>query len=336
MKKKSTRKISIETSTKLVTFLRGLDEGKRTALFQELFLLHGVELKLNPVGMLVVKASKPTSDLVYANLQALNKSKEAISIEKIFKAITTDSQIQDEQESEEFDGKIVLRHKNNHTTVVEPKTENQLKFISNILSHKVIYGLGSAGTGKTFIATAVALKMLEVRRISKIIISRPAVSAVEDIGYLPGSADEKLEPFMLPILAILAELIGRERRDELIQKGVIEILPLGFARGMTIGNRDGVIAIIDEAQNLTFSQHKLILTRLGSHPESKLIMAGDNRQSDLRTQEKDTLSLIDSILKKSKYYASVIFTNKDVVRSPVVQEILELIEDYEDGRKKNK
>ncbi len=189
--------------------------------------------------------------------------------------------------------------------------------------------MGSAGTGKSYIAIAVGLKMLELKLVHKMIISRPPLETGQSLGFLPGDVNAKMEMFLIPIYNILAELVGKERRDKYIADGAIEILPIGHMRGTSWGARDGVYVCVDEVQNMDFIQHKLVLTRIGSHPNSRVVLCGDQRQSDLRNG-KDTLSLIHSIIKPSKYVGSTIFNRNDVVRSEAVKDILGLIEDYED------
>lgn len=338
MKKKSTRKISIETSTKLVTFLKNLDDDKRIELFKELFLKHGVELKLNPVGMLVVKASKPTSEAIYANLQALNKAKGPITFEGIYNAIVSEKEVVEEPE-EELDPDstqwthIEFREKSGNTISIKPKTENQQLLVNEILNKKVIFANGASGTGKTMISVCVALKLLEKKAIKKIWITRPNLPS-ESFGFLPGNIDEKMLPFFLPIYNIIDNLIGKDRRVALIEKGSIEILPVAFARGMNIGTTQPEILIVDESENLTLKQMFLMLSRIGADRNSKIILSGDSYQSDLGGKDDKSLVKVEKILKGLPSVAFITFNKNDVVRSKEVQEIVERFEKYEEDKNK--
>ena len=331
--KKSTRKLSLESTGTLAKFFGKISNEERRNIFTEIFNKHGVEIKINAVGMIIIKTNNDKSEYIYQNFAKLNKAKDTITPQLIMQAITDkELEVQEEPVSEEeMTIAIELKHlKAGLTTIVRPKTKNQELFLREMLNKKVIFGLGSAGTGKTFLAVAAAIKLYDLRRISKIIISRPVVEAGASIGFLPGTAEEKLGPYVAPIMSILTELIGSERRDKLLRDRVIEIENIGYLRGMTIGARQGVVAIMDEAQNLDFVQHKLLLTRLGSHPESRIIFCGDQKQSDLRFK-KDTLSTVSQLIKRSKFVGTVVFDKADVVRSEAVKDILGLIEDFEDA-----
>lgn len=333
MNKKSIRKITIETQSKLVEFLKEMPDNKRLDLFKELFLNHAVELKLNAVGMLIVKSSKSNAETIYQNLETLGKSKE-ITVEKIVDSISKGTRGEEEPNDEPLPkvwDSISLRHAKNGQTVIKAKTPRQEEAIQKILENKVTMLMGSPGTGKTFLAMAVGLKLLELRKIQKIVVSKPPVESGPGIGFLPGTEQEKMQPYLLSVMSILTELVGAEKRDKLLNDHVVEVQNIGYLRGMTLGNRDSVYCVIDEAQNVDFAGHKLILTRLGGAPESRLIFAGDQKQSDL-VRKKDTLSVIHGIIKDSKYVGSVVFQKEDVVRSPVVKDLLGRIEDFEDAQ----
>lgn len=332
--KKSTRKITIETSSKLVEFLKGLKDTERIGLFKEVFEDHAVELKLNAVGMLIVKASKANAEKIYHNLEVLGKSKE-ISVEKILEAVSKGERGEEEPDNEPLPkvwDSISLRHAKNGSTIIKAKTQRQLEAIEKILGNKVTMLMGSAGTGKSFLALAVGLKLLEMKKVQKIVISKPPVESGPGIGFLPGTQEEKMQPYILSIVSILTELVGAEKRDKLMNDNVVEVQNIGYLRGMTLGNRDSVYCIIDEAQNIDFAQHKLILSRLGSAPDSRIVMCGDQRQSDSRTG-KDTLSIIYNIIKESTYVGAVTFLRSDIVRSAVTKDLMERIETWEDRKK---
>jgi phosphate starvation-inducible PhoH-like protein len=218
---------------------------------------------------------------------------------------------------------------------IQPKTEHQKQLIDGVIGRQIIFANGEAGVGKTFLACAIALKFLEKRMIKKIVITRPAITS-EDFGFLPGDIDEKMSPFLLPINSIFEELIGKEKRDKYIETGAIEILPIAYARGITLGNFEGVITIVDESENVELKNFYLMLTRLGDHPNSKIIFCGDSRQSDLSFNKKNSLDTVAEILKDSPYTSIVTFDKSDVVRSAVVKDIVARFEKYDDEKKKTK
>ncbi len=326
-KKKSTRKISLDVNNSLTEFYSSLDKETKEQLDRTL-RDNEIEFRVNDVGMLVIKTNYEKFKQLNEGISYLKSLKRSIVLDDVNKILQGDFNF-----AEEIDydwSKIELRHyKSSHNTVVVPKTQNQKIFIEQILNKKVILGMGSPGTGKSFIALAVALKLLELGRLKKIIISKPPIESGPSIGFLPGSTDEKISAFSASFMGILTELIGTEKRDKLIKDGTIQIENIGFLRGLSIGTRDSVLFLVDEAQNVEFAQHKMILTRLGSHKESRIVYAGDQKQSDLR-YNKDTLSKIYGIIKESPFVGSTIFQKSDVVRSEVTKDLLGRIEDYEE------
>ena len=199
------------------------------------------------------------------------------------------------------------------------KTYNQSQFVKAINRNDLIFCLGPAGTGKTFLAVLLATTFLKKELVKKIIITRPAVEAGESLGFLPGDLKEKVDPYLMPIYDALDLILGSEQKDKLIEKGIIEIIPLAYMRGRTL---DEAFVILDEAQNTTDKQMLMFLTRLGFN--SKMIVNGDPSQIDLNISRnrsglilaKDKLSDIDSI-------SFIEFNNHDVVRNPLVQTIIE-------------
>lgn len=333
--KKSTRKINLQSSDPLSIFFEGLQEAERGKIFSRLKDMYNVELKINNVGMLIIKCHKDESESINNAFIKLNKlSMKKITLDVIEGALGLAKNTPYDPKSEEEEpsysiNNISFRKKSGEFVNVIPKTENQAKFLEAIFTKKVAFGMGSPGTGKSFLALAASLKLLYSKKIHKIVISKPAIEAGPSIGFLPGSADEKLSAYAASFMGIIAELIGQEQRDKLIETKIIQIENIGFLRGMTLGGRDGVVYILDEAQNADFAQHKMILSRLGNHEESRIIYAGDQRQSDLKNK-KDTLSQIYEIVKGSPYVGAVTFTKEDVVRSEVVKDLLGRIEQYED------
>ena len=205
-----------------------------------------------------------------------------------------------------------------------PRSAVQKKYIEALKSKEIIMALGPAGTGKTYLAVAVAVTMLLDKKIDKIILSRPAVEAGERLGFLPGDMKEKVDPYLQPLYDSLYDLLGYEKIQKKIEIGEIEIAPLAFMRGRTLKN---CFAILDEAQNATKTQIKMFLTRIGEN--SKLVVNGDPSQIDLLNKNSSGLTNSTEILKKLKEIAILEFDQRDVVRNPLVSKIVEAYQENE-------
>ena len=205
-----------------------------------------------------------------------------------------------------------------------PRSAVQKKYIEALKSKEIIMALGPAGTGKTYLAVAVAITMLLDKKIDKIILSRPAVEAGERLGFLPGDMKEKVDPYLQPLYDSLYDLLGYEKIQKKIEIGEIEIAPLAFMRGRTLKN---CFAILDEAQNATKTQIKMFLTRIGEN--SKLVVNGDPSQIDLLNKNSSGLTNSTEILKKLKEIAILEFDQRDVVRNPLVSKIVEAYQENE-------
>ncbi|MBN2504803.1 MAG: PhoH family protein [Bacilli bacterium] len=212
-----------------------------------------------------------------------------------------------------------------HGKPIYPKTLNQKRYINLIEKNTVVFGIGPAGTGKTYLAVLVGLKKLKDGIIKKIVLTRPAVEAGESLGFLPGDLKEKIDPYLKPLYDAMYEILGVKQTEEYIEKGVIEIAPLAYMRGRTLEN---VYVILDEAQNTTVGQMKLFLTRLGFN--SKMIVTGDITQSDLPVRVLSGLVRAADILKNIEGIDIMFFENMDVVRHPLVQTIIERFEHAKD------
>lgn len=199
------------------------------------------------------------------------------------------------------------------------KTLNQYVFVKQTKENDLIFAIGPAGTGKTFIAVMLAINALRKGEVKKIIITRPAVEAGESLGFLPGDLKEKIDPYLMPIYDALDSLLGSEQKDKYIEKGIIEVMPIAYMRGRTL---DEAFIILDEAQNTTDRQMLMFLTRLGFN--SKMIVNGDVTQIDLNIS-KNNSGLVTAInrLKGIEKIGFVEFNNNDVVRNPLVQKIIE-------------
>lgn len=214
---------------------------------------------------------------------------------------------------------------------VKPKTLGQKSYVDQIRKKMIVFGIGPAGTGKTYLAMAMAINALKNNEVNKIILTRPAIEAGENLGFLPGDLQSKVDPYLRPLYDALYQIMGAESFLTNSEKGIIEVAPLAYMRGRTL---DNAYIILDEAQNTTPAQMKMFLTRIGFG--SKVIVTGDRTQKDL---PRDTVSGLEVALKVLRKVDDIGFSfldNNDVVRHPLVQKIVKAYEDYEEGRKGRK
>jgi phosphate starvation-inducible PhoH-like protein len=214
-----------------------------------------------------------------------------------------------------------------HTTrgkPIKPKTIGQKKYIDAIKKNMIVFGIGPAGTGKTYLAMAMAITAFKNNEVQKIILTRPAIEAGEKLGFLPGDLQSKIDPYLRPLYDALYEIMGAESFLKNMEKGLIEVAPLAYMRGRTL---DDAFIILDEAQNTTPSQMKMFLTRIGFG--SKVIVTGDATQKDLAVGTKSGLEVAERILNKIDDIAFIKLSSKDVVRHPLVQKIVKAYEVYE-------
>jgi len=205
--------------------------------------------------------------------------------------------------------------------VITPKSLTQKQYIDAIRNYDIVIGIGPAGTGKTYLAMAMAVAALAKEEVDRIVLTRPAVEAGEKLGFLPGDIFEKVNPYLRPLYDALYDMMDFDRASKLVERGTIEVVPLAFMRGRTLNDS---FVILDEAQNTGSEQMKMFLTRLGYH--SKAVITGDITQVDLPEDRQSGLIEIQSILKGVKGIEFVYFTERDVVRHPLVQEIIKAYE----------
>ncbi len=205
--------------------------------------------------------------------------------------------------------------------VVSPKTGNQKIYIDSIRKNDIVFGIGPAGTGKTYLAVAMAVATLHSGKVRSIILTRPAVEAGEKLGFLPGDLSQKVNPYLRPLYDALNDLLGSERTFDLIEQGIIEIAPLAFMRGRTLSN---AFVILDEAQNTTREQMKMFLTRIGF--DSQAVITGDLTQVDLPSRNQSGLLQARKILSNVEGIGFANFSKDDVVRHPLVQKIINAYE----------
>lgn len=208
---------------------------------------------------------------------------------------------------------------------IKPRSKNQQLYINNISTYDINFGIGPAGTGKTYLAVACAVNALKKDEIRRILLVRPAVEAGERLGFLPGDLAQKVDPYLRPLYDALYEMLGFERVNQLLSKNIIEIAPLAYMRGRTLND---AFIILDESQNTTPKQMKMFLTRIGFN--SKAVITGDITQIDLNQTKTSGLLQVMKILKKVKGISFTIFQPKDIVCHPLVQKIVEAYEKHPD------
>lgn len=218
-------------------------------------------------------------------------------------------------------------YKTHNGEILRPRTDNQKKYVEAILSHDLVFGVGPAGTGKTYLAAVCALRALRAGEVKKIVLTRPIVEAGEKLGYLPGDISEKVDPYLRPLYDAFYALAGADKFRALRAEDAVEIVPLAYMRGRTLEN---AFIILDEAQNTLPEQMKMFLTRMGLR--SKMVITGDVTQIDLAGTRGSGLVLAREILKKAEGVKFVNFNAKDVARHPLVRNILSAYEAWEKGK----
>ncbi|HHR5911425.1 TPA: PhoH family protein [Providencia alcalifaciens] len=215
--------------------------------------------------------------------------------------------------------------------VIKPRTPNQAQYIANILDHDITFGIGPAGTGKTYLAVAAAVDALERQEVRRILLTRPAVEAGEKLGFLPGDLSQKVDPYLRPLYDALFEMLGFEKVEKLIERNVIEVAPLAYMRGRTLND---AFIILDESQNTTIEQMKMFLTRIGFN--SKAVVTGDITQVDLPRGSKSGLRHAIEVLSNVDDLSFNFFHSEDVVRHPVVAKVVMAYEAWEEQGSKRR
>lgn len=291
--------------------------------FKSTFTTRGNAITVKGEGDEINTIEKVFDELVY-----MLKKNGFLNSEDVLQVITlladedlTNFKDKKERQSRNYD---IILHSAKET--IKPKTPTQFEYYQKVLENDIVFAIGPAGTGKTFLAVAMAIAALRRNEVSKIILSRPAVEAGESLGFLPGDLQEKIDPYLKPLTDALQQMLTPEKFKALLEKGVIEIVPLAYMRGRTLNYS---FIILDEAQNATITQMKMFLTRLGVY--SKAIITGDITQVDLPDSKPSGLINAKSILQGIKGIEFVYFTEKDVIRHRLVADIIKAYE-----RKNNK
>jgi len=260
---------------------------------------------------------------VFMNLAELARRGNVLTQQNVDYAIALSAEKKSSREIVEIDSDIVC-----HTISgkpVKPKTVGQKRYVDDMRRKMIVFGVGPAGTGKTYLAIAMAVQAFKNGEVDKIILTRPAIEAGEKLGFLPGDLQSKIDPYLRPLYDALFQIMGADSFAHNMEKGAIEVAPLAYMRGRTL---DNAYIILDEAQNTTPSQMKMFLTRIGFN--SKCIVTGDRTQKDLPFDQVSGLDLALKILRGIDEIGISELTNKDVVRHPLVQKIVEAYEKYEE------
>jgi phosphate starvation-inducible PhoH-like protein len=269
---------------------------------------------------LVQNAAKLLQNLYNETAPIKGKIKE-LDLEDIHLAIAESRMLLQGQWQPEPSGEILIKTKRG---VIKPRGEHQQRYLRNILNHDISFGIGPAGTGKTFLAVAAAVESLERQEVRRILLTRPAVEAGEKLGFLPGDLGQKIEPYLRPLYDALFEMLGFEKAQKLMERNVIEIAPLAYMRGRTLND---AFIILDESQNTTIEQMKMFLTRIGFN--SKAVVTGDVTQVDLPRSTKSGLKHAIEVLSKVPDLSFNYFDSQDIVRHPVVAKVVRAYELWE-------
>lgn len=226
-----------------------------------------------------------------------------------------------DEEKQKSEADFILH--GNNGVAIRARGENQMRIVNEIIKNDLIFAVGPAGSGKTYIAIALAVKALKAREVKRVILTRPAVEAGEKLGYLPGDMKEKLDPYLQPLYDALNDMIPQKRLEALMEEKVIQIAPLAYMRGRTL---DNAFVILDEAQNTTSSQLKMFLTRMGRN--AKFIVTGDTSQIDLPNKSMSGLSETMGFLNDIKGISIVTMNKEDIVRHKLVKDIVEAFDKY--------
>ncbi|MBQ4861068.1 PhoH family protein [Pseudoalteromonas sp. MMG013] len=274
-----------------------------------------------------VKAAMDILKTLYVDTAPVRGEIKEIEPDNVHLAIT-ESKCLEQDTPNSWDKEVYIKTRRG---VIKPRNQNQSQYVANILMHDICFGVGPAGTGKTYLAVAAAVDALERQEIRRILLTRPAVEAGEKLGFLPGDLTQKIDPYLRPLYDALFEMLGFEKVERLIEKNVIEVAPLAYMRGRTLND---AFIILDESQNTTAEQMKMFLTRIGFN--SKAVITGDITQIDLPRGARSGLRHAIDVLGDVDEISFNFFKSHDVVRHPVVARIVEAYEKKEEAERKEK
>src|SRR5499425_608555 len=310
-------KKSIEVSSNIETLFGTRDENLHLL---EDGLNVAIDLRSNGVEVEGAPRDVARAEQVFADYEHLQRSGFAFSngdLNRMLRVVTSDPKVTLRGLAEAGKQRSFGRR------TVQPKSSNQRRYLEAIEKHDMVFGVGPAGTGKTYLAVAMAISALLAKRVNRIILARPAVEAGERLGFLPGTLQEKIDPYLRPLYDALYDMLDPEKVDRYLEKNVIEIAPIAFMRGRTLNDS---FVILDEAQNTTSEQMKMFVTRLGFN--SKAVITGDVTQIDLPNARRSGLVEAIDILKPVEGLAFVYFDESDVVRHHLVQRIIRAYDEH--------
>ncbi len=309
------RHIEVEKMELLINLFGSFDENIRLIekTFDVAIINRGSEIKVGGEPSMVDKATR-----VINNLLAMAHNGTALGEQEVRYVM---SQIEEGNEEELTTLGQDCVCITSRGTPIRAKTLGQKKYISMIEKNSIVFGIGPAGTGKTYLAVAMAVKAFKNKEVNKIILTRPAVEAGESLGFLPGDMQEKVDPYLRPLYDALGDMMGGEAFHKNVERGLIEVAPLAYMRGRTL---DDAFIILDEAQNTTPEQMKMFLTRMGF--SSKIVVTGDITQIDLPGNKKSGLRDAEIVLKNVEGIEFMYLSEADVVRHPLVQKIVKAYE----------
>ena len=316
--------INVDNSEQLSELFGRMDDN-----IQRIAKEYNVSIVLRDGGVKIIGEEKNSDDAVRAVKMLLRMNKHGQTLnEQTVRYVTSMVAEGVEQQLEELSGDGICVTASGK--ILRARTVGQKRYVDAIKDNTIVLGIGPAGTGKTYLAVAMAVKAFREHKIRKIILTRPAVEAGEKLGFLPGDLQDKVDPYLRPLYDALFDMFGAESFGRYMEKGIIEVAPLAYMRGRTL---DEAFIILDEAQNTTSEQIKMFLTRLGN--ESRMVITGDITQIDLPDTKRSGLVEAIKVLRGIPDIEIHRFTEKDVVRHKLVQDIIKAYEKYNEGRIKN-
>ncbi|MFZ4555997.1 MAG: PhoH family protein [Pseudanabaena sp.] len=297
--------------------------GNREENLKTIAEITGVRLVMRGQDLLI----DGTTEQIALVEKLINALKSMWSQEKVIAAVDIHAArqaIADDRSTAWRDRATISRNRRGDS--IQPRTYRQQQYVMAMENHDLIFGVGPAGTGKTYLAAVAAVSALQSGKFERIILTRPAVEAGESLGFLPGDLQQKIDPYLRPLYDAMNEMIGAEKVPQLMERGIIEVAPLAYMRGRTLSNS---FIIVDEAQNTTAAQMKMVLTRLGF--KSRMVVTGDITQIDLPRHQKSGLIIAMNILQGVQGVSFNLFDKSDVVRHPLVHNIIAAYEDAENN-----
>ena len=313
--------ITVPTAIPMVAVVGPHDDNLRT--IEAAFPSVNITVRGNEITLRGPHDDCAKLENLFNELMVVIRSGNILNVDAVTRAIEMLEHIPADHPAEVMSLNIV----SNRGRTIRPKTANQKRYVDAIEDHTITFGIGPAGTGKTYLAMAMAVAALNAKKINRIILTRPAVEAGEHLGFLPGTLSEKIDPYLRPLFDALHDMIDIDSIPRLMQSGVIEVAPLAYMRGRTLND---AFVILDEAQNTTPEQMKMFLTRLGFG--SKMVVTGDVTQIDLPNGQNSGLRVIRDILKDIDDIAFLELTAEDVVRHRLIGDIVRAYDKFDEQR----